>query len=54
MIKKLINNILNKLFPYKPPCGPLYEFDAEGKTWIDRISNNGQIERILVNNERAI
>ena len=41
--------MLNFLFPHKEPEGALYEFDAEGKTWLDRISDNGQIERLIVN-----
>lgn len=54
MLKNLINKILNKMFPYQPPCGVVYEFSADDKTWVDRLSNNGQIERLLVNNERAM
>lgn len=42
------------MFPYQSPCGAMYEFSADGKTWVDRLSNNGQIDRLLVNNERII
>lgn len=54
MLKKLINKILNKMFPYRPPCGVVYEFSADDKSWVDRLSNNGQIDRLLVNNERVM